>query len=192
MDETAKQETGEARARVHDFDPQREERKTNGGSRGNDQARIFEEPRQQGRRAAEDFSGRAEKMGNRGSGIAEEAASGLHAINRMWADSSSMSFGTAANFMLSWQRELADFFSKRIEKDVQFGRRLIDARDPMTLMRLNAEFARETLSDYATCTAEIATRAVSDAQQRGCQIVERAEETVDDLRQRAQRTTSHI
>src|SRR5512143_48596 len=112
MEEENTQGSGEGRPRVHDDNPQGEEQ------RSNDDGRSVPELRASRVRFID------EKREQRGDGAqqqANEAGTELWSYPRAWADSGSVAFGTAAYLVLSWQRELADFFSMRINKDLQFG-----------------------------------------------------------------------
>lgn len=151
------QESGAGHPRVHDDNPQGEERRSNDGGRSAtelraSQVRFFDEKREQGGDGAQQ--------------PANEAGTELGSFARARTDSGSVAFGTATHLVLSWQRELADFFSMRIDKNLQFGGRLFGVRDLNDWVRLNSDYAREMVFDYASSVSNIMERSVKEAQQR--------------------------
>jgi hypothetical protein len=111
---------------------------------------------------------------------AKEAGTELWSFARAWT-SGSIALGTAAHFVLSWQRELADFFSMRVDKDLWFGRQLFGARHPNEWVRLNSDYAREMVVDYASSICDIMEQSVKNAQQRRDQSISRAQEAAEHL-----------
>lgn len=190
MDEATTHGTDEGRASVRDFDPASQNREASGGSqadRGKSHARVIEEAAEQGRRAAESTAETLRDAQERTTRMAAEAGGELKSLAKNWADDQSVAFGEAANFMLSWQRQVAGFVNTRIERNMRFGRNLLEARDPSTVLRLYGEYGREMMTDYATCLTSIGERSISQARHRGEQVIGGAEAANDQLQAGAQR-----
>jgi hypothetical protein len=166
--------------RVHDYNPQGEERRSDDGRSETEQresrVRFIDEEEQRGD-GPQDSGRSEERLQQR----AKEAGTELWSFARAWTDSGSVALGTATHFFLSWQRELAEFFSMRVDKDLQFGRQLFGARHLNEWVRLNSEYAREMVFDYAASVCDIMEQSVKNAQQRSGQSISRAQEAAEHL-----------
>jgi hypothetical protein len=181
MDDRSSRASGQQKARVHDYDEHRQEQQSSGnGSEGNAGARIFDEAKGQFHEAGERARERVEQT-------ADAAAEEFSSLANAWMNSGSIALGTAAHLLVSCQRESANFFSMRVEKDMQFGRKLADVRDPYNLAKVSSEFAESLFLDYATCISEITKRSLADAQQRASQILQNSEEAAEHLLKSAER-----
>lgn len=182
MDEKTDQGRNEGHPRVHDYDPNQEERRSNGGSekgRGKSRVRFLDEKPDEGGTASQNGGQQAEKR-------VSEAGNELSSFAGAWTDTGSVVFGTAGHFFLSWQREVADFFGMRLDKDLQFGRRLTEVRDPAAWVRLNSEYVREAVSDYTSSLSDLTMQSARDAQQKGYEVLSRAEKAAEHLRASAE------
>lgn len=189
MDEATTYGTNQGRASVRDFDAAAIQTRE-GVSRAEhrkSQARVIEEAAEQDRPAAESAAETHRDAQERVRQTAGEAGGQMKSLAKAWADDQSVGFGGAANFMLSWQKEVAGFVSTRIERNMRFGRNLLEARDTSTLLQLYGQFGREMMTDYATCLTSIADRSINQGRQRGDQVIGGAEAANDHPRAGAQR-----
>ena len=181
MDDKTDQGRNEGHPRVHNYDPNQEERRSNGGSekgRGKSRVRFLDE-KPDVRTASQNGGQQAEKR-------VSEAGNELSSFAGAWTDTGSVVFGMAAHFFLSWQREVAHFFGMRLDKDLQFGRRLVEVRDPAAWVRLNSEYVREAVSDYTSSLSDLTMQSARDAQQKGYEVLGRAEKAAEHLRASAE------
>lgn len=178
MEEKVTRGSQQARPRMHDYNPKGEERRSDGGSSETEQhksrVRLLDEEEQRGDRPGDSSEERPQQR-------AKEAGTELWSFARAWTDSGCIALGTAAHFALSWQRGLADFFSMRVDKDLWFGRQLFGVRHPNEWVRLNSDYAREMVFDYASSVCDIMEQSVKNAQQRSGQSVSRAQEATEHL-----------
>lgn len=171
MDEQTDQGRNEGHPRIHNYDPNQEERRSNGGSekgRGNSGVRFLDEkPDVRGGQQAE-------------KGV-NEAGNELSSFAGAWTETGPVVFGTAGHFFLSWRRKVADFFGMRLDKDLQLGRRLLEVRDPAAWGRLSSEYVREAVSDYTSSLSDLTMHVARDAQQKGYEVLGRAEKAAEHL-----------
>jgi hypothetical protein len=187
MDERTDQGRNEGHPRVHDYDPNQEEsnqeeRRSNGGSekgRGKSRVRFLDEKPDVRSTASQNGGQQAEKR-------VSKAGNELSSFAGAWTDTGSVAFATAAYFFLSWQRQTAAFCGMRLDKDLQFGRRLVEVRDPAAWVRLNSEYVREAVSDYTSSLSDLTMQSARDAQQKGYEVFGRAEKAAEHLRASAE------
>ena len=183
MDKKTDQGRSEGHPRVHDYEPNQEDRRSYGNSEKGRRVRFLDEKpdvrgtasQNGGQHAEERVQKRVSKAGNE-----------LTSFAGAWTDTGSVAFGTAAHFFLSWQRQTAAFCGMRLDKDLQFGRRLVEVRDPAAWVRLNSEYVREAVSDYTSSLSDLTMRSAKDAQQKGYEVLSRAEKAAEHLRASAE------
>lgn len=202
MDERTKQARGQPR--VHDYDAGQNERQSKGsegrvsildekpGDGSNvieGRVRILDEKPGDDSNSGEDRvrilddkSGDRSEPGHQGAKQVQErvgkAGNELTSFARAWTDMNSMAFGA----FLSWQRGAAEFCGMRLSKHLDYSRRLVGAGDPATMLRLHSEYVREAVADFTSTVRELTTRSVTEAEQKGFAVIDRAAKSADHLK----------
>ena len=98
----------------------------------------------------------------------------------MWA------FTAYAKSALAIQQHAAEFASKRLDKNNEFGRRMLDAKDTSQLLHAQAEYLREVAGDYVEGAqhlmergAEVSREVLTPLKERAEQITREAEQQIE-------------
>jgi hypothetical protein len=62
----------------------------------------------------------------------------------------------AASYVDAWRRQVADFYSMRLRKNFELGRRFAGAGGTAEVVGLQCEYVRDTLLDYALSVYDMA------------------------------------
>lgn len=101
----------------------------------------------------------------------------------MWA------FTTYAKSALAVQQHAAEFASKRLDKDNDYGRRMLEAKDTSELLHTQAEYLRELASDYVEGAQRLMERSAEVSREVLTPLKERTEQATREVEQQIQQET---
>lgn len=98
----------------------------------------------------------------------------------MWA------FNAIAKNSLNWQRHAAEYTSQRLDKNTEFARNLMNAKDTSEVLRIQAEYLRDAANDWVQGTQQLMESTTQVSQEIMKPLKERAEEAADEVEKRAE------
>jgi phasin family protein len=96
-------------------------------------------------------------------------------------------FTSVAKTALAWQKEAADFAGTRLDRNIEFTRRVLEAREPVEVLRTQAEYLRTTADDYVHGTQRLFDRSVEASKEILEPVGKRAEQVVEETARQAEK-----
>jgi phasin family protein len=96
-------------------------------------------------------------------------------------------FTAVAKTALAWQKEAAEFAFTHLDRNVEFTRRVLEAREPRELLRTQAEYLRTIADDYVHGTQRLVDRSVEASKEVLEPVGKRAEQVAEETARKAEK-----
>ena len=99
----------------------------------------------------------------------------LQRFGRANLDAAASVFSTLAKSVCDWQSEVARFAGNRLDRNAEYARRLLDAKDSSESLSIQAEYLRTSVEDYTKEAQRLMEHGVQASKEIISPVEERAE-----------------
>jgi hypothetical protein len=109
----------------------------------------------------------------------------LQRVGRANLDAGVSAFTALAKSLCDWQSEVARFAGNRLDRNAEYARRLIDAKDSSESLSIQAEYLRTSVEDYTQGAQRLVECGVQASQEIISPVEKRAEAAASGVSQAA-------